>query len=65
MEGVEFREAHSAIRVGRVSWPSERGKLEQLRMLRGRRFLRGLIVGLNGGQFISELLATVELPDFC
>src|ERR1700687_6077726 len=34
-------------------------------MLRGKRFLRGLIVGLNGGQFISELLATVELPDSC
>ena len=26
--------------------------------------LRGLIVRLNGGQFISELFATVELPDF-
>src|ERR1700687_4004874 len=34
-------------------------------MLRGRRILRGLIVCLNGGQFISELLATVELSDFC
>ena len=31
----------------------------------GREVLGGLIVGLNGGQFISELLATVELPDFC
>ena len=26
--------------------------------------LSGLIVGLNCWQFISELLATVELPDF-
>src|ERR1700680_3758445 len=34
-------------------------------MLSGRWFLRGLIIGLNGGQFISELLATVELSDFC
>ena len=31
----------------------------------GKEVLGGLIVGLNGGQFISELLATVELPDFC
>jgi hypothetical protein len=30
----------------------------------GREVLGGLIVGLDGGQFISELLATVELPDF-
>ena len=31
----------------------------------GREVLGGLIVRLNGGQFISQLLATVELPDFC
>ena len=30
----------------------------------GWEVLGGLIVGLDGGQFISELLATVELPDF-
>jgi hypothetical protein len=30
-----------------------------------REVLGGLIVSLNGGQFVSELLATVELPDFC
>ena len=30
----------------------------------GREVLGCLIVGLDGGQFISELLATVELPDF-
>ena len=29
-----------------------------------REVLGSLIVGLDGGQFISELLATVELPDF-
>ena len=33
--------------------------------IEGREVLGGLIVGLNGGQFISELFATVELPDFC
>jgi hypothetical protein len=31
----------------------------------GEGFLGGLIVGLNGWQFISELFTTVELPDFC
>ena len=31
----------------------------------GAEVLGGLIVGLGGGQFLSELLATVELPDFC
>ena len=29
-----------------------------------REVLGGLIVGLNCGQFLSQLLATVELPDF-
>ena len=29
----------------------------------GREVLGGLIVGLDGGQFISELFTTVELPD--
>jgi hypothetical protein len=35
---LNFREAHPAMSVGRVSCPSERGKLEQLRMLSGRKF---------------------------
>jgi hypothetical protein len=30
----------------------------------GREVLGGPIVGLNCGQFISELFAAVELPDF-
>jgi hypothetical protein len=51
--------------LGRVSWPSERGKLEQLREVEWKEVLRGLIVRLNGGQFINHLLATVELPDLC
>jgi hypothetical protein len=35
-----------------------------MKAVEGRELLGGLIVGLKGGHFISELLATVELPDF-
>ena len=63
MEGVELRQAHPAMMDGRVCWPSESRRVRAVDCFAGED-LGGLIVRLNAGQFISELFATVELPDF-
>ena len=63
MEGVELRQTHPAMMDGRVRWPSEPRRVGAVDCFAGED-LGGLIVRLNGGQFISELFATIELPDF-
>ena len=40
MEGVEFRKAHSAMLVGRVSWACERRKFVQRPVFGGESFRR-------------------------
>ncbi len=63
MEGVELGQAHPAMLDGRVCWPSEPRRVRAVDCFAGED-LRGLIVRLNGGQFITKLFATIELPDF-
>jgi hypothetical protein len=38
MGGVEFREAHSAMMDGSVSWPFETGEVVQRRVFGGEKF---------------------------